>query len=216
MRRVTRAIVGVATLGLAAIVSIGARATASGGGIGGMAWDESNIAALRSADQADVIKFVCQGEAPSFDGEHVPPGWGDTCGVDGFSWSRAGNHQYLLVVSILSGGSSSREWVTIYTRTSSGEINEQSEEDGISGYGFRLEDLNGDGKDELIVTDGFGEGPSHAESPLVLWPRVYQLRNGKYVESSHQFGSFYDSQVLPKLEESIATLHTKLASEAQA
>jgi hypothetical protein len=177
-----------------------------------VAWDDSDIELLRSADVADVIKFVCQVEGVP---EDVPPGWGDTCGVDGFSWARSGS-QYLLVVSILSGGSSSREWVRIYTRNSTGEISEQSEEDGISGYGFRLEDLDGKGKDELIVSDGFGEGPSHAESPLVVWPKVYQLRNGKYVEASRQFGSFYDTQVLPKLEESMATLHTKLASEAQA
>jgi hypothetical protein len=136
--------------------------------------------------------------------------------VDQFSWARSGNHQYLLVVSILSGGTSSHDWVRIYAQNSTGEITEQSEEDGIRGHGFRLEDLDGDGKDELIVSDGFGEGPSQAESPLILWPRVYALRNGKYIEASHKFGGFYDTQVLPKLEESIATLRAKLASKAQA
>ncbi len=176
----------------------------------------SDIERLRSADVADIAKFVCQGEPQGFDGEHVPPGWGDSCGVDGFLWARSGNQQYLLVVSILSGGSSSRDWIRIYARKSTGEISEQNEEDGISGYRFRLEDLDGDGKDELIVSDGFGEGLSRAESPLVLWDKIYQLRNGKYVEASRTFGSYYDAQVLPKLEDSISKLQAKLALEAQA
>lgn len=180
-----------------------------------IAWDDSNVKLLRSSNRADVIKFVCQVE-PQDDPEDVPPSWADTCGVDRFSWARSGNHQYLLTVSLLSGGTSSYEWIRIYGRNSAGDISEQREEDGIGGYGFRLEDLDGEGKDELIVSDGFGEGPSQAESPLVLWPKVYQLRNGKYIETSREFGSFYDRQVLPKLEESIATLETRLALETQA
>ncbi|MGA9724225.1 MAG: hypothetical protein WBQ86_17320 [Candidatus Binatus sp.] len=201
-----------ALLGLAVVVPVNAGGAASAAEIADLPWNESNIDTQRS-NRDDVTKFVCQVEPQQ---DPVPPGWGDTCGVDQFSWARSGNHQYLLVVSFLSGGSSSRDSLRIYARNSTGEISEQSEEDGIHGYGFRLEDLDGDRKDELIVSDGFGEGPSRAESPLVLWPKVYQLRNGKYVEASREFGSFYDTQVLPKLEESIATLQTKLASEAQA
>jgi len=209
------AIAGAAMLGLAVLVLVRGPATASAADIANIPWDESNIAALRSASMADVAKFVCDVDSQD-DPEDTPPGWGDTCGVDQFSWARSGNHQYLLVVSILSGGTSSYEWIRIYSRNSTGDISEQDEADGIRGYRIQLEDLDRDGKDELILLEGFGEGPSHAESPLVDWRKVYRLRNGKYVEASREFGSFYDTQELPKLEESITKLQSKLALEAQA
>ena len=37
-----------------------------------------------------------------------------------------------------------------------------------------------------------------------MWPAVYRQKDGQYVEASSEFPTFYESQVLPKLEKKIA------------
>ena len=60
----------------------------------------------------------------------------------------------------------------------------------------RLADLNGDGVQELLVTDARWESYadlSHAASPGAVM--VYAFRNAKYVYASRDFGSFYQSEI---------------------
>lgn len=59
----------------------------------------------------------------------------------------------------------------------------------------RLADLNGDGVQELLVTDARWESYddlSHAASPGAVM--VYAWRNGKYVYASRDFADFYKSE----------------------
>jgi hypothetical protein len=79
-----------------------------------------------------------------------------------------------------------------------------------------IRDLNGDGKKELLINCGFGMGRDMAENPVSEFPLVYRLQDGKYVEASREFPSFYDKEVLPPLEKQIVELQKQLDSEAKA
>jgi hypothetical protein len=60
----------------------------------------------------------------------------------------------------------------------------------------RLADLNGDGVQELIVTDARWESYddlSHAASPTAVM--VYAWRGGRYVYASREFATFYQSEI---------------------
>jgi hypothetical protein len=60
----------------------------------------------------------------------------------------------------------------------------------------KLADLNGDGVQELLVTDTRWESYadlSHAASPGAVM--VYAWRNGKYVYASSDFGDFYKGEI---------------------
>jgi len=60
----------------------------------------------------------------------------------------------------------------------------------------RLADLNGDGIQELIVTDARWESYddlSHAASPTAMM--VYAWRGGRYVYASRDFAAFYQSEI---------------------
>jgi hypothetical protein len=60
----------------------------------------------------------------------------------------------------------------------------------------RIADLDGDGSQELIITDSRWEvydDFSHAAAPGA--PMVYSWKNGRYVYCSRDFGTFYKSEV---------------------
>ena len=77
-----------------------------------------------------------------------------------------------------------------------------------------IKDLNGDRKRELILYAYLkGEGARGSSlRPTAMWPQVYRLQNGSYVEASRDFPSFYDTEVLPRLEKDIATARESLAA----
>ncbi len=77
-----------------------------------------------------------------------------------------------------------------------------------------IQDLNGDGKDELVIPVQLGSG-LYGAAPVAIWPKVYRLQNGKYVEASRDFAKFYDTQVLPELNSEIADFREGAAREAQ-
>lgn len=196
-----------AMLGVAVFVLVKGRANASATDIANMPWDESNIAVLRSASMADVEKLLCGDEGP--------------CGanVNRFEWADLeGKGKYALVCVFTYGGKV--QTVNIYQRNGPGKISKQSID--LEGYGHEdlstspIRDLNGDGKKELIINSGFGDGRDMAETPLTQWPMVYRLQDGQYVEASREFPGFYDKEVLPRLEAKIAALEKKLDSEAEA
>jgi hypothetical protein len=201
------AITAVALLGLAIIVPVRGETTASAAEIAAITWDESNVATLRSANVADVEKLVCGSE---------PPCWAN---VDQFEWTDLeGNGKYSLVCVWDARGKV--QTISIFQRAASGKIAQQSID--LEGYAHEenladaIRDLNGDGKKELIVNSGFGQGPDMADTPLTQWPMVYRWQDGHYVEASREFPGFYDKEVLSPLEEKISTLQKKLDSESEA
>jgi len=120
-------------------------------------------------------------------------------------------------------GSSGQNSLSIYSRDSSGKVSEQE----IQGQAIHLEgwknrpyiprviqDLSGDGKDELVIPQYLGSAGDSA-SPSAIWPQVYRLQNGTYVEASRDFAKFYDTQVLPILETGISNARKAAALEAR-
>jgi len=77
-----------------------------------------------------------------------------------------------------------------------------------------IQDLNGDGKDELVIPQYLGRAGDRS-SPSAIWPQVYRLQNGRYVEASRDFAKFYDTQVLPELDIGISNMREAAALEAQ-
>ncbi len=212
-------------LGMLALAS-----AAFGAEIADIAWDQSNLETLHSFDKAAVARFLNSGLVqrpftgrvnPDNDEEFDIVRAGD---VEGFSWANlSGNNQYQLVVVFQPLGSSGANSMAIYNRDSSGKISEQE----IQGHGIQLEgwkdrpyipkviqDLNGDGKDELVIPVQLGSG-IYGAAPVAIWPKVYRLQNGKYVEASRDFAKFYDTQVLPELNSEIADAREGAARELQ-
>jgi hypothetical protein len=210
----------VALLGLAIIVPVKAGATASAAEIAHVPWDVANISTLRLLDRDSIQNFVNSPEAhKTFVGEPALNGFSPVNVVQ-FEWADfAGNGKYALVV-VWNTPPAAEEGISIYQQNAVGKID--SPQVDLEGYGHEgplkdaIRDLNGDGKKELLVNIGFGEGTDKAETPLTQWPAVYRLQNGQYVEASREFPGFYDREVLPPLEAKIAALEKKLDSEAEA
>jgi hypothetical protein len=77
-----------------------------------------------------------------------------------------------------------------------------------------IKDLNGDGKDELIIAKQLASGGLW--QPLMAmptWPAIYRLENGKYVDASRDFPSYYDNEVLPQLSQEISKAQAKIPRE---
>ncbi|MGD0074978.1 MAG: hypothetical protein ABSD31_11640 [Candidatus Binataceae bacterium] len=212
-----------AILGMLALAS-----GAFGAEIADIAWDQSNLETLRSFDKAAVARFLNSGDlSPG-----LPQRWnGDEpdilrdFDIADFTWAKLfGNSRYQLVVVFEPLGSSVVNTIAIYDRVSSGNISEQSIngkaitlEDGQANRPYipkAIQDLNGDGNGELIIPAQLGVGLSGA-APAAIWPRVYKLQNGKYVEASRDFAKFYDTKVLPELNSEIAATREAAAREAQ-
>ena len=195
--------------------------------IADMAWDDSNIDTLQSFESpweegdAPVVQFVC---------EQDPSAYAKTCGMRDFQWvDLAGNHEYQLVITSYFSPKS-QNWLRIYWRDSSGTISKQQ----FSGYLIRapivaktgplamdigataLQELNGDGKVELVIFDTLAShdsgGPLGLHA-LALWPKIYRLENRKYVEASRDFPGFYDKYILPRLNDLLGKSPSEAAHE---
>lgn len=195
-----------------------AQGVATAAEIAHMSWTEANISALRLLDQDSIQKFVNSPEAHK---TYEYPALNVILPVNvlQFEWADfAGNGKYALVVVWNTGRIG--EAISIYRQNAIGKIDKQRIE--LEGYGYEgplkdaIGDFNGDGKKELLVNSGFGGGRSMADTPSAQWPMVYRLEDGKMVEASREFPSFYDKQVLPPIETEISALQKKLGSEGSA
>jgi hypothetical protein len=183
---------------ITSLIALGALLGAAvGSQIGTLAWDHSNIQTLRSFDKAAVVTFLTQ-----WGGREGHPGALTPQEVWEFEWvDLVGDGQYELVVTSSSGPCC--VFLGIYRKDAAGTVSVQILE-GARKLSDTIRHLNGDGKAELIVWTTLaapGTWLPMAETPR--WPAVYRLQNGKYVEASRDFPSFYDNDVLPKLDNEI-------------
>jgi hypothetical protein len=155
---------------------------ASGSEIGSIQWNRENIQKLNSFDKQSVANFVNE-----LSGNNVAPFTVDE--ITEIQWvDLAGDGKYELAMTDRSGPCC--QYLTIYWQEPHGEVRTQTL--GEAGkLSETLRDLNGDGKKELILysyltSDGY-RGGVH---PAPMWPRVYRLEGGKYVEASRDFPDF--------------------------
>ena len=167
-------------------------------------WTESNVGTLRGFDRDAIQQFVDR-----VGGDEVQHGKvGESIWAD-----LAGDGRYRLVVTADTTGRSFFDALDVYERGVDGKVQVQS----ILGSEIHelskvVRDLDGDGKAELIIPSRLdAQGPGGTLSPTVIWPKVYRVRNGKYVQASRDFPGFYDREVLPGLDEAIEEAPRKVA-----
>ncbi len=168
----------------------------------------NQVHTLSSAERAEIAKFV---------NANLPPHWMEIPGYSvvesGWASVGGGKRDFLVLLDISGRGYSNT--LMIYSRDSAGNVNSQ-EIHGWKMGNFKqmVKDLNGNGEDELIITRELGLGGSW--SPLMgmpAWPAVYRLENGRYVEDSRDFPSFYDNEILPRLNQEIGDAEARITRE---
>jgi hypothetical protein len=209
MMKIKGAITGAAMLSLAAIVLVSSAAITFAANIADLSWDQSNLSKLHSFDKDDIFDFLVQTkDAVNDEAIELYLGDDSRC-VEGFTWANlAVDRRYDLVVVFEPEGTSLTNIAAIYRRGPSGKIGvETIDGDGIALNGNRgletpklIQDLDGDGKYELVVPQEWG---STRATSAVISLKVYRLSNGSYIEASRDFPKFYDTQVLPGLEDEI-------------
>jgi len=174
------------------------------GKVGDIAWNESNIKTLRSFDKAAVLRVVQRIDDSDFSLSDY--------GEFEFDWYPAGDGKYELAVSSSTGPDISH--LDIYWRDAPGKF--RSQNFGILAFarieewyeGAEFADLNGDGKEEIILFEPLDSDDSaimfrRKFIPNATWPKVYRLRDGKYADASRDFPNFYQNKILPQLAKAI-------------
>ncbi len=166
-------------------------------------WTESNIETLRASDKADMVRFL-NGLRTDSSQRIMPPE-----NVTEFSWvDLEGNGKYaLLMVQMPDVCHVCKTILLIFQQGAGGKITVQVMP-GASPLNRVIRDLNGDGQKELIIPPPVD--PAFAGYAVV--PHVYRLENGKYVEASRDFASYYDTEVLPPIEKAISQARFRLAN----
>ena len=167
-------------------------------------WNAANLDALRAMDKAAIVKFFNTVEGPGGD-------W-DGQDMGGFAWiDLAGDGKYELLVTQFTRCCG---YLTIYWQDAPGKMRGDLYE-GAGNFPHMVRDLAGDGKQELILDATIGVDDRRPMSGVwvATWPQVYRLRNGRYVDASHDFANFYDTEVLPELEKNIAALQQDVAGQ---
>ena len=156
----------------------------------------SHANTLSSSDRAKVANFV---------NANLPPHWMEVPLYSVAESYRAGagggNSEFFVLLDVSGRGYSNT--LLVYSQDSAGKA-EVQEIDGwkMANLKQMVRDLNGDGKDELIIPEEIGPGAVwYPLMAMPTWPTVYRLENGKYVEASRDFPNYYDREVLPQLSE---------------
>ncbi len=77
-----------------------------------------------------------------------------------------------------------------------------------------IEDLDGDGKPELIFPTEVDLGDYRGTRPVAMWTAVYKWNGERFEEAAKQFREFYQQRVLPDLEREIQKLSAPLPADA--
>jgi len=179
-------------------------------------WNEVDLRTLQTATPQDVVDFMKSDRAQ-------PDHWSGAISFDGdisglstyhtrdFKWvNLAGGTEYQLAVAVPPLGSSGVNSLIIFNKDFTG----QTTANLVSGVGVStrdIRDLNGDGKKQLIITDGYETGPAGAG---VYWPKVYTYAPGSITDSSKKFEAYYDKEVLPKLSNKIARFEAEAVKKS--
>ncbi len=169
-------------------------------------WNAANIDALRALDQAAIEKFwdTLGQEDPDWLVEQY---WG------GFTWvDLAGDGKYELLVSRYNKAIKD---LTIFWQEAPGKLRVQYYLGASIDPNETIEDLNGDGKKELILMAKLDSEsrPNSNFAPVAVWPQVCRLQNGHYVEASRDFPRYYDDTILPPLEKAMSEMRQGVAEQ---
>jgi hypothetical protein len=177
-----------------------------------LAWNEANIKTLRAMGKHAVFRFLLRQEDPDNEME-----WTESSLHWGYHWYPAGDGKYELAIGYASGPDIGN--FTIYWQDAARKLRSQglggSGDAGAAWYaGPQAGDFNGDGKTELVMLEPVGRFSPHRTKfvPSGMWPKVYRLRDGKYVEASRDFPGFYEKQVLPQLDKAIIQARKDVAA----
>ena len=161
-------------------------------------WNESNARTLEALTKADVANIL---NAAPDSANDLTPGQ-----IDQFRFADLeGNGKYEL---LLTESGPCASFVMILRQIGGGYLNRQAFFGGAN-LNTATRDLNGDGKQELIILTPL---VSHSCTDMVTWPVVYSLKRGKYVEASRDFPNYYDNEVLPELDQQISKAQAKVAA----
>jgi len=176
----------IAVLGIFVVASVGMAADGQAPQetkIGALPWNDSNFETLSSFDKGEVADFL-KSQGVDWYSQDIT-----AQDIKDVTWAKlAGNSQYYLVIVFYPPGTSGENELSIYSKEPSGHISSQS----IVGMGMSLDganerayipmppviqDLEGNGKEELVV-------PVFFHYLSAVWPKVYRLENGTYVDAS--------------------------------
>ena len=185
---------------------------ASSAEIDSLVWNQSNIKQLRAMGKHAVFRFLIRQEDPDNEME-----WTESKIHWGYNWYPAGDGKYELAIGYASGpdvGNYTVFWLDAPGKVRSQEFGDSGDAGSAWYEGPQAGDFNGDGKTELVMLERVGRlSPQRTKDvPSGMWPRVYRLRDGKYVEASREFPSFYEKRVLPQLDKAITRARQDAAS----
>jgi hypothetical protein len=168
-----------------------------------MPWNEQQLGVLKTLGKPSVAEFLT-----SINGNFS--GHGDcSCvkkkDIGDFGWFDLGNDGRLELVTTLDvNGRSFFNAFMIYRQDAPGKISfEEIRGWNIGRLSKVVRDLNGDGREELVIPTPL---PPDNWAPTVdtpAWPKVYRFDGQRYVDASASFPDFYDREVLPVLESRI-------------
>jgi hypothetical protein len=183
--------------------------------IDSLAWKQSNIKKLRAMGKHAVFRFLIRQEDPDNEME-----WTESNIQWAYDWYPAGDGKYELAIGYASGPDVGN--YTVFWLDAPGKVRSQefgsSPDAGSDWYkGPESADFNHDGQTELVMLEPFGRlSPQRTKFiPSGMWPQVYRLRDGKYVEASRDFPSFYEKQILPQLDQAIIKARQEVAAPRQ-
>jgi hypothetical protein len=190
------------TLIMALALVLGLASAGFGVEIGDLAWNESNIKTLRAADKAAVAHFMNKLGSGDDSITAVKPS-----DILEFEWvDLAGDGKYELVLTESSGPNA--YFLSIYWQEGPGKFRDQSLP-GAATLKTAIRDLDRDGTDEIVLYVSLDPSGFRGARATPVWPRVYRLHDGEYVDASSDFPEFYTDEVLPKLDQEIAGARRK-------